>query len=73
MVLDLGGGTFDVTVLEVMEGVIEIQASAGDTRPVFTADGVQPVLSQWAIWYSKSRESQLLVPVDSSPPQGSMA
>jgi molecular chaperone HscC len=31
-VLDLGGGTFDVTLLEVMEGVIEIQASAGDTR-----------------------------------------
>jgi molecular chaperone HscC len=31
-VLDLGGGTFDVTVLEVMEGVIEIQSSAGDTR-----------------------------------------
>ncbi len=32
IVLDLGGGTFDVTVLEIMEGVIEIQASAGDTR-----------------------------------------
>jgi molecular chaperone HscC len=32
VVLDLGGGTFDVTVLEVMEGVIEIQSSAGDTR-----------------------------------------
>jgi molecular chaperone HscC len=32
VVLDLGGGTFDVTVLEVMEGVIEIQASAGDSR-----------------------------------------
>jgi molecular chaperone HscC len=31
-VLDLGGGTFDVTVLEVLEGVIEIQATAGDTR-----------------------------------------
>jgi molecular chaperone HscC len=31
-VLDLGGGTFDVTVLEVTEGVIEIQSSAGDTR-----------------------------------------
>jgi molecular chaperone HscC len=29
-VLDLGGGTFDVSVLEIMEGVIEIQASAGD-------------------------------------------
>jgi molecular chaperone HscC len=32
IVLDLGGGTFDVTVLEIMEGVIEIQASSGDTR-----------------------------------------
>ncbi|HEY3499854.1 MAG TPA: Hsp70 family protein [Polyangiaceae bacterium] len=32
VVLDLGGGTFDVTVLEIMEGVIEIQASSGDTR-----------------------------------------
>jgi len=32
IVLDLGGGTFDVTVLQIMEGVIEIQASAGDAR-----------------------------------------
>jgi molecular chaperone HscC len=32
VVLDLGGGTFDVTVLEILEGVVEIQASAGDTR-----------------------------------------
>jgi molecular chaperone HscC len=32
VVIDLGGGTFDVTVLEILEGVIEIQASAGDTR-----------------------------------------
>ncbi len=32
VVLDLGGGTFDVTVLEILEGVIEIQASAGDSR-----------------------------------------
>jgi molecular chaperone HscC len=32
IVLDLGGGTFDVTVLEIIEGVIEIQSSAGDSR-----------------------------------------
>ncbi|MFT3773629.1 MAG: Hsp70 family protein [Minicystis sp.] len=32
VVLDLGGGTFDVTVLEIIEGVVEIQASAGDAR-----------------------------------------
>ena len=31
-VLDLGGGTFDVTVLEIIEGVIEIQSSAGNAR-----------------------------------------
>jgi molecular chaperone HscC len=31
-VLDLGGGTFDVTVIEIIDGVIEIQASAGDSR-----------------------------------------
>jgi molecular chaperone HscC len=32
VVLDLGGGTFDVTVLEIIKGVIEIQSSAGDSR-----------------------------------------
>ncbi len=32
VVIDLGGGTFDVTLLEIMEGVIEIRASAGDAR-----------------------------------------
>ena len=32
VVLDLGGGTFDVSVLEIVDGVIEIQASAGDSR-----------------------------------------
>ncbi|MEM6990403.1 MAG: Hsp70 family protein [Myxococcota bacterium] len=31
-VLDLGGGTFDVSVLEIIEGVIEIQGTAGDAR-----------------------------------------
>ncbi len=31
-VLDVGGGTFDVSILEIIEGVIEIQASAGDAR-----------------------------------------
>ncbi|MGC4087629.1 MAG: Hsp70 family protein [Polyangiaceae bacterium] len=32
LVLDLGGGTFDVTLLEIMEGVIEIRACAGNAR-----------------------------------------
>jgi molecular chaperone HscC len=32
LVLDLGGGTFDVSVIEYFEGVVEVRASAGDTR-----------------------------------------
>ncbi len=30
IVLDLGGGTFDVSILEMFEGVMEVRASAGD-------------------------------------------
>lgn len=30
LVFDLGGGTFDVTVLELFDGVVEVHASAGD-------------------------------------------
>ncbi len=31
-VFDLGGGTFDVSILEMKEGVFEVLATAGDTR-----------------------------------------
>ncbi len=30
MVIDLGGGTFDVSIMEYFEGVLEVHASAGD-------------------------------------------
>ena len=32
LVLDLGGGTFDVTILEYFSGVFEVHASAGDNH-----------------------------------------
>ena len=32
LVFDLGGGTFDVSIVEVFDGIIEVRASAGDNR-----------------------------------------
>jgi molecular chaperone HscC len=32
LVFDLGGGTFDVSVLERFDGIVQVRASAGDTR-----------------------------------------
>ena len=33
LVFDLGGGTFDVSVLEIGDGVFEVKSTHGDTAP----------------------------------------
>jgi molecular chaperone DnaK len=45
LVFDLGGGTFDVSVLEVGEGVIEVKATAGDTH--LGGDDYDQVIVDW--------------------------
>ena len=50
LVFDLGGGTFDVTVLEYALPIIEVHASAGDNYlggEDFTDELVKACLSDW--------------------------
>ena len=32
LVFDLGGGTFDVSIVEIFDGIIEVRSSAGDNH-----------------------------------------
>jgi molecular chaperone HscC len=32
LVFDLGGGTFDISIVEMFDGIVEVRASAGDNR-----------------------------------------
>jgi len=45
VVYDLGGGTFDVSVLEVSEDTVEVKATNGDTH--LGGDDFDQVLMQW--------------------------
>lgn len=45
LVFDLGGGTFDVSILEVGDGVFEVQSTAGDTH--LGGDDFDHVLVNW--------------------------
>ena len=47
LVFDLGGGTFDVSVLEVGEGVVEVKATHGDTH--LGGDDWDERIVQWIV------------------------
>src|SRR5579859_5820058 len=47
LVFDLGGGTFDVSVLEIGEGVIEVKATNGDTH--LGGDNLDQRIVDWLI------------------------
>jgi molecular chaperone DnaK len=46
-VFDFGGGTFDISILEVGEGVVEVKSTNGDTH--LGGDDVDEVLITWII------------------------
>ena len=47
LVFDLGGGTFDVSILEVGDGVFEVLATSGDTR--LGGDDFDEKIVQWLV------------------------
>lgn len=47
MVYDLGGGTFDVSVIEIGEGVIEVLATAGDNH--LGGDDFDARIADWVV------------------------
>jgi molecular chaperone DnaK len=46
-VYDLGGGTFDISILEVGEGVVEVKSTAGDTH--LGGDDIDQRVMEWIV------------------------
>ncbi|MEE8367643.1 MAG: Hsp70 family protein, partial [Thermoanaerobaculia bacterium] len=46
-VYDFGGGTFDISILEVGEGVVEVKATNGDTH--LGGDNIDQVIIDWLL------------------------
>ena len=54
LVFDLGGGTFDVSILEVGDGIFEVLSTAGDTS--LGGDDFDNVLVNWLVREFKTEE-----------------
>merc|ERR1712025_970422 len=54
LVFDLGGGTFDVSILEVGDGVFEVLATSGDTH--LGGDDFDEKIVQWLVKAFKDQE-----------------
>ena len=53
-VYDFGGGTFDISILEVGEGVVEVKATNGDTH--LGGDNLDQRIIEWIIAEFKKRD-----------------
>ena len=54
MVYDLGGGTFDVSIIEIGDGVIEVLATSGDNR--LGGDDFDNKITEWMLAEFKKAE-----------------
>jgi molecular chaperone DnaK len=54
MVYDLGGGTFDVSIIEIGDGVIEVLATNGDTH--LGGDDFDQAIINWMVQDFKNKE-----------------
>ncbi len=54
LVFDLGGGTFDVSVLEVGDGVFEVKSTSGDTK--LGGDDFDEAVIDWLVAEFKKQE-----------------
>ena len=54
LVFDLGGGTFDVSILEVGDGIFEVLSTAGDTH--LGGDDFDKVLVNWMVSEFETKE-----------------
>lgn len=61
LVYDLGGGTFDVSLLQIEEGVFEVLATAGDTH-LGGEDFDQRVINYLAKLYNKKNDVRMRSP-----------
>ena len=59
LVFDLGGGTFDVSVLEVGDGIFEVLSTAGDTN--LGGDDFDKALVRWLVEDFKAKEGTNLI------------
>jgi len=55
LVFDLGGGTFDVSILEVGDGIFEVLSTAGDTH--LGGDDFDKVLVDWLLQEFEKKEN----------------
>ncbi len=54
-VYDLGGGTFDISILAIADGVVEVRATAGDTR--LGGDDIDALVVTWLLEQFKESSS----------------